>query len=95
MTCNTFVNDLRNADSEKLIEAIYHTELKKQINNAGGQVVGIQTGNKTDGILTAEFLFDENPKVLNLIIETKYAATFSSNLVRAKVLAQVSLSKTQ
>ena len=89
LTCNTFVNDLKNADSEKLIEAIYHTELKKQINNAGGQVVGIQTGNKTDGILTAEFLFDGKPKVLNLIIETKYAETFSSNIVRAKVLAQV------
>jgi len=89
LACNTFVNDLKNADSEKLIEAIYHTELKKQINNAGGQVVGIQTGNKTDGILTAEFSFDGKPKVLNLIIETKFAETFSSNLVRSKVLAQV------
>jgi len=89
LTCNNFVKDLKNADSEKLIEAIYHTELKKQINNAGGQVVGIQTGNKTDGILTAKFLFDGKPKVLNLIIETKYDETFSSNLVRSKVLAQV------
>ena len=89
LKCNNFVNNLKNADSEKLIEAIYHTELKKQINKAGGQVIGIQTGNKTDGILTAEFLFNGKLKVLNLIIETKYAETFSYNLVRAKVLAQI------
>jgi len=89
LACNNFVNNLKNADSEKLIEAIYHTELKKQINNAGGQVLGVQTGNKTDGVLTAELLFDGKPKVLKLIIETKYAETFSSDLVRAKVLAQV------
>ena len=89
LTCNDFVKDLKNADSEKLIEEIYHTELKKHIKNAGGQVIGIQTGNKTDGILTAQFLFDGKPKVLNLIIETKFAETFSSKLVRARVLAQV------
>lgn len=89
LKCNNFVKDLKNADSEQLIEAIYHTELKRQINNAGGQIIGIQTGNKTDDILTAEFLFNRKPKILNLIIETKYAETFSSTLVRAKVLAQV------
>lgn len=84
-----FINALRQADSEKLIEAIYHEELRKGINNLGGRVQGIKTMYDTDGVLDGEFDFDGTTKVFRIIIETKQDETFSNVVVRSKVLAQV------
>lgn len=80
-----FIEKLRNADSEKLIESAYHEELLKYfpINT------GIITACGTDGVLETRVDFEGKLHILKLIIETKFQETFSSEVSRSKVLAQV------
>lgn len=84
-----FINELRQADSEKRIEAIYHEELRKGIGLLGGRVQTIKTMYETDGVLDGEFDFDGTTKVFRIIIETKKDESFSNDVVRCRVLAQV------
>lgn len=79
-----FVQDLRNADSEKLVESAYHNALRHYF-----PFDDIKTACKTDGVLETRVDFDGNLHVLKLIIETKYEENFSLPIIRAKVLAQV------
>jgi len=84
-----FIKDLRSADSEKLIESIYHDELRKGISSIGGVIHGVRTLYGTDGIIDGELRFDGVVRVFRIIIETKKNETFSNIEVRSKVLAQV------
>lgn len=89
MPSTRFINELRLADSEKRVEAIYHEALRKGISDLGGHVQSIKTLYNTDGILDGEFLFDGAPRVFRIIIETKMDESFTNAVVRSKVLAQV------
>lgn len=89
MVRSTFLHDLRTADSEKLVESAYHSELKRTIGEIGGIIRGVSTCVKTDGILEAEFQFNGKPQLLKVIVETKLNETFDSPFVRSRVLAQV------
>lgn len=89
MASKEFINALKLADSEKLVESAYHNELRRGINSIGGQVESIKTLHGTDGVLDGVIPFDGSPRVLRIIIETKVNESFNLAVVRSKVLAQV------
>lgn len=78
-----FINKLKAADSEKLIEQAYHEELRKHFPDCK-----ISTPHQTDGYL--EYRFEDKDKIhlLKLLIETKYQETFHNEVVRSELLVQ-------
>lgn len=83
-----FYELLSNADSEKIVEELYHNELKsallKQIISCGNW----ETYNKTDGHIKGYFSLDDKDYVLDLIVETKYNKNFTSATVRSGAIIQ-------
>lgn len=77
------------ADSEKLVESLYHQELKRSIENMNGKVKSIKTSFKTDGVVDAEIGINGEIKYLRILLETKFNENFDNKVIRAKVLCQV------
>ena len=84
-----FVKELQSADSEKLVESLYHQELRRSIENMKGTVKNIKTAFKTDGVIDAEIGVNGQVKYLRILLEAKYNENFDNPVVRSKVLAQV------
>lgn len=83
MRSTHFIQALRDADSEKLIESAYHKELLKYY-----PFGTIHTVCNTDGVLETPLSYNTH-HILKIIIETKFQETFTSSQVRSCALGQV------
>lgn len=83
MRSTHFIQSLRSADSEKLIESTYHKELLKYY-----PLGTIHTVCNTDGVLETPLSYNSH-HILKVIIETKFQESFTSAHVRSIVLGQV------
>ena len=78
-----FIQSLRSADSEKLIESAYHKELLKYY-----PLGNIHTVCNTDGVLETPLSYNSH-HILKIIIETKFEESFTSAHVRSIAIGQV------
>lgn len=83
MRSTHFIQSLRSADSEKLIESTYHKELLKYY-----PLGNIHTVCNTDGVLETPLSYDSH-HILKIIIETKFEESFTSAHVRSIAIGQV------
>lgn len=83
MRSTHFIQSLRSADSEKLIESTYHKELLKYY-----PLGNIHTVCNTDGVLETPLSYNSH-HILKIIIETKFEESFTSAYVRSIAIGQV------
>lgn len=79
-----FINQIKDASEERDIEHVYKNNLEEQFRNSK-----ITYPFKCDGYLEDTIMYDEQIKVLRLIMEFKYGMDFNDSSDRAEVLIQV------
>lgn len=78
-----FRSILEIADSEKIVEAACHQEIRKWFPQCE-----ITTPHQTDGYVEHKFDVDEKTYLLKLLLETKYHESFNNEIIRAELLIQ-------
>ena len=79
-----FFNQIKDSSQERDIEHVYKNNLEEQFTNSK-----ITYPFKCDGYLEDTIMYDEQIKVLRLIMEFKYGMNFNDSSDRAEVLIQV------